>query len=390
MAVIPPATDFGDLCDEIAEIIFSFVPLKSLAKLETVSKSWRQLIARVRLHHPPVIDSGLVLHLWSSGAAGISKKSVFLKLHYPHNAELCTVDSSAPNKFPFLIDSCNGLILYGLEDDKQTWNYIVHSQVSDQSIALPPSNSVFRPAFVALAFDPRKNAQFKVVGFFWNEVNPLSNSVNSMVFKSESWEWREKQGKLLNSGLISEQGFVFGQCFGPAIYMNSRLHLIWCFCLLIFDEDGDEFTVLPLPRNPNGASYSYDNPRHRSLWESEGKLNLCDPDEHGFRIWEFSNDTHESLWTLCRFVVLDDLISETRRETGVRVTVGNSIRSSGFNEDLQILYIHVVVCKKIVGYSFETKRVVGVWSYGDVGEDFQLHTFLFKHVGLNSFKLCQL
>ncbi|VFQ94885.1 unnamed protein product [Cuscuta campestris] len=368
MAVIPPATEFGDLCDEIAETIFSFVPLKSLAKLETVSKSWRQLIARVRLHHPPATDSGLVLHLWSSGGAGLSQKSVFLKLHYPRNAELCTVDSSAPNKFLFLIDSCNGLILYGAVDDKKTWNYIVHSQVSDQSIALPPSNSVYRPAFVALAFDPRKNAQFKVVGFFWNE----------------------KQGKLLNSGLISEEGFVFGQCFGPAIYMNSRLHLIWCFCLLIFDEDGDEFTVLPLPRNPNGSSYSYHNPCHRSLWESEGKLNLCDPDEHGFRIWEFSNDTHESLWTLRRYVVLDDLISETRRETGVRVTVGNSIRSSGFNEDLQILYIHVVVCKKIVGYSFETKRVVGVWSYGDVGEDFQLHTFLFKHVGLNSFKLCQL
>ncbi|VFQ93936.1 unnamed protein product [Cuscuta campestris] len=173
-----------------------------------------------------------------------------------------------------------------------------------------------------------------------------------MIFRSESWEWMQKQGKLLNSGLISEEGFVFGQCFGPAIYMNSRLHLIWCFCLLIFDEDDDEFTVLPLPRNPNGSSYSYHNPCHRSLWESEGKLNLCDPDEHGFRIWEFSNNTHESLWKLRRFVVLDDLISETRRETGVRVTVGNSIRSSGLNEDLQILYIHVVVCKKIVGYSF--------------------------------------
>ncbi|VFQ93933.1 unnamed protein product [Cuscuta campestris] len=75
----------------------------------------QQLISRVRLHHPPVTDSGLILHLWSFGGAGITQKSVFLKLHYPHNAELCTINSSAPNKFPFLIDSCNGLILYGAD-----------------------------------------------------------------------------------------------------------------------------------------------------------------------------------------------------------------------------------------------------------------------------------
>ncbi|VFQ85158.1 unnamed protein product [Cuscuta campestris] len=46
---------------------------------------------------------------------------------------------------------------------------------------------------------------------------------------------------------------------------------------------------------------------------------------------------------------------------GVRVTVGNSIRSSGFNEDLQILYIHVVVCKKIVGAGLGQQHHLACW-----------------------------
>ncbi|RAL49225.1 hypothetical protein DM860_014443 [Cuscuta australis] len=180
MAVIPRETEFGDLCDEIAQTIFSFVP----SEIPSEAGDHFQIMAAVDCQSPAAPPTRHRLR--SFGGAGISQKSVFLKLHYPHNAELCTVYSSAPNKFPFLIDSCNGLILYGSVDDKKTWNYQARPLT-----ALP------------LAFDPRKNAQFKVVGFFWNEVNPLSISVNSMVFRSESWEWMQKQGKLLNSGLIS-------------------------------------------------------------------------------------------------------------------------------------------------------------------------------------------
>ncbi|VFQ93687.1 unnamed protein product [Cuscuta campestris] len=279
MAVIPPATEFGDLCDEIPETIFSFVPLKSLAKLETVSKSWWQLIARVRLHHPPTTDSG------------------------PRRRNLSKI----------------GLL----------------------EAPLPPQRRALHRRLL-------RPEQIPLLDRFMQWVNPL-----------------RRRGR--------QKDLELHRTF-PERPIQSRG--------LFLERDGDEFTVLPLPRNPNGSSYSYHNPCHRSLWESEGKLNLCDPDEHGFRIWEFSNNTHESLWKLRRFVVLDDLISEMTRETGVRVTVGNSIRSSGFNEDLQILYIHVVVCKKIVVYSFETKRVVGVWSYGDVGEDFQLRT----SIGNNYYK----
>lgn len=390
-------TEFENLCNDTVEYIFSLVPLKARAKMKVVSESWRRVISSVRQYHPPTTDSGLVLHLKRipNPSGDVSQESVFLKLHDFQSENPCTVQSSAVSNFHFLIDSRNGLALYGSVKDG-VWNYHVSSPILDQCIALPPANSVSRPCSVNLAFDPCRKHEFKVHCFFYGEINHGSNTTNSLIFSLESWEWKEKQGRVLNSELILETGFMPGKCFLPAVYSNGRFYLIWSLCLLIFDEDGELFTLFPLPRfRPR------QNPCNELLYESDGKLRWCITVRNALMIWNFLGEERlddptkldcKSLWINSKFVTIGDMISERMKETKVSIT-WKSIRCCAFNEDLQVLYMHVLP-NAIVGYSFETKKFLQVWSCRDLTEltevgDFYIsgiRTFRFKPVNLLDFK----
>nr|XP_016501418.1 PREDICTED: uncharacterized protein LOC107819779 [Nicotiana tabacum] len=372
--------ELGNLSYHVVESIFSKIPLKSLVQLKTVSKTWRNSITNIRIFYPPTTSTGLILFLKHNS----SQESIFLKLHdQPQKklAQFCTLHSSSTHNFPYLIDSCNGLLLYASLNN-EFWNYHISSPVLDQYVTLPLSHHILRPACSSLVFDGW-NHEFQIICFFWEEVDFDAQMMNCMVFSSELWNWRESQLRILNSELLLQDGFLRGQCYSPSVFSGERLYWIWSLCLLVYDCKGEFFTLFPLPKNHSGKK-SRKGVYSQFLWESEGLIQFCDPVKSGFFIWSFrGNNNNFDLWRLNHFIRLNDLINDQ----DTRLSMGYSIRPCAFNKDLQVLYLHVMP-HTIVSYSFETRELVQVWSYcysrGEVEDCWicKIHPFVFTSVDL--------
>ncbi|PHT28367.1 hypothetical protein CQW23_32046 [Capsicum baccatum] len=366
--------ELGNLSNYIVESIFSKIPLKSLTQLKTVSKTWRNSITNIRHCYPRTTSSGLVLFLKHRDF----QESIFMKLHDQKGSscmgsseKFCTFGSSYRHKFSYLIDSCNGVLLYGSHDN-EFWTYSI--SVLDQVVTLPVSHNVIRPACSSLVFDGWHDDKFQIMCFFWEEVDVDSQLMNCMMFSSNLWSWREDKLRIMNSELLLLDGFSRGQCCNTSVFVMQKLYWIWSLCLLVYDIDEEYFTLFPLPNNSSRKSrkgvYS------QMLWESsEGLVQFCDPVNNGFFIWSFNGGDFK----LDHYVRLEDL----------RLTkMGYSVKPCAFNKDLEVLYLHVLP-HTIVSYSFETRELVQVWSYiGEEEEDcwiFKILPFLFSSVDLLAF-----
>ncbi|KAF3640195.1 hypothetical protein FXO38_22253 [Capsicum annuum] len=160
--------ELGNLSNYIVESIFSKIPLKSLTQLKTVSKTWRNSITNIRHCYPPTTSSGLVLFLKHRDF----QESIFMKLYdqkgwqklspcMGSSEKFCTFGSSYRHKFSYLIDSCNGVLLYGSHNN-EFWTYSI--SVLDQVVTLPVSHNVIRPACSSLVFDGSSNHVFLLRG----------------------------------------------------------------------------------------------------------------------------------------------------------------------------------------------------------------------------------
>ncbi|CAN4122859.1 unnamed protein product [Withania somnifera] len=273
-----------------------------------------------------------------------------MKLHdhtQKDTVKYCTLHASSTHKYPFLVDSCNGVLLYASHNNV-FWTCSVSSPVLDQFISLPVSHNVTRPACSSLVFD-------------------------------DSWSWRDTQIRILNSELLVLDGFVKEQCFSPSVCSAKKVYWIRSLCLLVYDTDAEFFTLFPLPKDHSTKSrkgvYS------QLLWES-GVVHFCDPVNYGFFIWT----SRENNFKLDHFVRLEYINNQY-----LRLKMGYSVRPCAFNKDLQLLYFHVLP-HTIIAYSFETRELVQVWSYcchGDEEEKdcwiFKIHPFLFSSVDLLKF-----
>ncbi|CAK9165566.1 unnamed protein product [Ilex paraguariensis] len=374
--------ELGNLCPDLIESIFSRINIKSITKLKIVSKTWCNVITDLRRSNPPTTTSGLVIFLRQINNNPTLHESIFIKVQDQSQGQDCTLHASFKHSFSTLIDSCNGLLLYAGKNG-HFWTYHVSSPVLDQHISLPPAHKTSRPACASLAFDGIHQDWFRVICFFWAEVDIMSGTMNCQIFSSQTWEWTEHQARILYSGLLLEDGFVHGQCFGSGVFSRGRLYWIWSLCLLVYDDKREFFKLIRLPKNKSTRTRS-NVYLSQLLWESEGCIHLCDPVDEGFYIWAFNDDhddfEHESMdydlrWRFERVVMVVEL------KSGWSWT---SIRPCAFNEDLQVLYLELSP-GTIVSYSFETKKIAQVWFYGEPGEDYfmsNIYPFLFKSVNL--------
>ncbi|KAK1362360.1 F-box domain-containing protein [Heracleum sosnowskyi] len=352
-----------DLNQELMEEILLRVPLKTRTKLKSVSKSWRTSISSLRLSMPLRPSSGLVVFL---------KKSViqFIQLHDEAFVHTASLHSCFSHSCASLVDSCNGLLLYGTLDSV-TWTYHVARSDFDHAVALPPAHSVKRSVCTSLLFDGACYDKFKIMCLFLDEVDCDAGTIQCTVFDSKKCKWREYEARIVNSCLVSRDGFVRGQCFRPSVYSGKRLYCIWSLCLLIYDDEEGFFKLIQLPEDSimkKSVKKNKNDHWFQLLWESEGQLHFCAPapDKQGFCIWAYVNDEdndfmdHNLMWKFKKFVVLkDSLISGQSPK---------SIRPVAFNDDLQRLYVLVLPARVIASYSFETQNFEKVWSFGEPGD----------------------
>lgn len=267
-----------------------------------------------------------------------------------------------------MIDSCNGVLLYASHNNG-FWTYSVSSPVLNQFISLPISHHISRPTCSTLVFDVNGWNSFQVICFFWEEVDFTSQLMNCLIFESNSWKWRERKIRILNSDLLLD-GFTRGQCFNPSVLSleKRKLYWIWSLCLLEFNVELEFFTLFPLPKNNSRSNTVYYS---QFLYESSsGVIHFCDTVNNGVFIWSFG----ENEFKFHHFIRLENINDH------------HSIKPCAFNKDLQVLYLHVLPYT-IVAYSFETQELVQIWSYEEeeVCWVFKIHPFLFSAVDLLAF-----
>ena len=372
---------FEDLCPELMEVVLSRVPLITRTRLKCVSKSWRHVITCLRHSSPQMTSSGLV----------IFSKNVEPNVHQSSLIEVldhqdCNLYDSFRHNFPWLVDSCNGLLLYANKENNN-WTYCISSPLLNQWSILPQRPKSWILARETLAFDGHN--PFKIICFSSQEVDFSAGKVSCQIFLSQTWKWKEVELTLLNSNLLLEGECCYMDWFGPSVYSSGRLYWAWCSSMLVFYEDSELFKLVRLPKSKTTKKCTK-YPLYLRLWASEGRIHYCEATQEGYCIWIYLNDDDddEYEWQAKRSIMLDrsiEVVLWVNKTMKARVGEG-MIQPCAFNEDLQVLYFQVPP-GSIVSYSFETQKMEKVWDYGKPGEDYfmsHVFPFLFNSVNLVS------
>ncbi|KAK3022111.1 hypothetical protein RJ639_045955 [Escallonia herrerae] len=393
--------DLANLDPQVIEEIFSRVPLKSRARMKRVSSRWHRFLTRLRTTHAPTTSASLIAFLMRHHGS----ETTLIKLQDQTLARAwqnpnATLHQS--HKFPYLVESCNGLLLYATSD-QDSWTYHISTPPGENqcTIPLPVAHKVSRQASVGISFDGCHLSRFKVICFFCDEVDFKAGTIKCQIFSSQTWHWRDKVAIIVNPNLLLEDGFIRGECYCPKVYFRKKLYLIWSFCLLVYDDEKEFFELIRLPKNKSRRD-KRNSYMSQCIWESEERIQFCDPSYNGYDIWTFidrgdGDNNDDFAWHFERCVTLKDLIYRRvdvfhSANVAEREKVGwarNSIRPIAFNEDLQVLYLHVLP-RTIYSYSFETREVAKVWSIDEAGDDdiwmFHIYPFLLNSVNLVALK----
>ncbi|KAJ7957738.1 F-box protein [Quillaja saponaria] len=209
---------FDYLSRELTEGIFCRLPLRGLIRLKSVSRSWLNLIDHLRLIGFVHTSSGLVVFLPIETFAYPNLHQVTLLTVKDHGNE-CAPDSSLIiHNIPWLIDSCNGLLLFAGEDDS-SMRYHICSPITKKWVSLPLAHDFSWTASASLAFDGSNlnpNRNFIVMCIFWEESCACKNetaNIKYLIFSSKTWEWIED-----GSSLMLDSKFNPNEWFRPCLY----------------------------------------------------------------------------------------------------------------------------------------------------------------------------
>ncbi|XP_039053278.1 uncharacterized protein LOC120195274 [Hibiscus syriacus] len=137
---------------DILELILSKVPLKPRTRLKCVSRAWIDVITDLRHTHPPTTVSGLVFSFKKPSSSNPIYQLNLLEVVQDQSLS-CFIHTSLTHDLPWLIDSCNGLLLFGTKDGISL-TYLVSSPLSNQWLKLPPpGHGLSLPVSASLAFD---------------------------------------------------------------------------------------------------------------------------------------------------------------------------------------------------------------------------------------------
>ncbi|XP_059656058.1 F-box protein At5g07610-like [Cornus florida] len=283
--------------DDLVVEILVLLPLKSVVRFKSVSKTWFSLISsptfpllwqqRQRQSHDPKI-SGLFFTCKSRNQIkyiplkgtddGGKNKSL---ARFPN---MYTVDIT-------IIDSCNGFLLLCLEPNYFSRSYQVFNPTTKQSRTLPWPFSLARypPDPLYLAFDPSKSIHYKVVLLKRLHEVKVDFLYQIHVYSSQTNAWRRPSG---DHHSFSSSGVDLGN----GVYCNGSIHWISFWPdkpSKYFDVDQER--VFPMPSSPEMV---FNGLRH--FGESRGHLHLTGRSVYGtifdIKVWEMESDY--SKWSL--------------------------------------------------------------------------------------------
>ncbi|CDP07505.1 unnamed protein product [Coffea canephora] len=371
--------ELGNLCPEVVDSIFSRIPLKSLAKLKSVSKTRCNFIEHFRRRNPPTTASGLTIVLKNLNRNLHNpefQESTFLRTQEGQQGFFST-RACIKGNFPVrLIDSCKGLLLYAANDGL-SWAYYACSPFLDQCLALPRAHSITRLACASLALDGSSKENLRVLCFFLKEIDFVRGTVGCKIFSSATWDWREFQATILSTDLLLKRDFDVAHLFGPSVFCRGRLYWIWGLCMLVYDNEADFFKLIPLPSKAEEGNYGRPlDMLSQLLWESDGSIYFCYQMNERLCIYNFIGDDEVMDQEHEFYGTVNGEVKKLRAKCG--------IKPCGFNQDFHLLYLHVPP-GTIVAYSLETRELEQVWACGEFKGNYAIEKilpFLFKSVNL--------
>jgi hypothetical protein len=209
--------------DDALEQILSRLCAKPLFRFKCVSKAWCSLIADRVLRKFPQTLQGF---FYGSGGENYGHFTDLLGNPVPpsdvdHSFSFLT--QQAGIKYIFLLDSCNGLLLFGHREDPDSpvdsLGYIVCNPTNEQWVTVPSSG---RPggcetfehdsSCTFLIFDPAASPEFKLLQL-WH----CMGDAGVRTYSSESGVWSCRPSEWMHSGIRYYAGSAF---------VNGMLHFV--------------------------------------------------------------------------------------------------------------------------------------------------------------------
>ena len=254
----------------------------------------------------------------------------------------------------FLLDSCNGLLLYlAIDEERVTKDgeactkFVVSNPVLNQCLEIPFHQRWHCLIFAALVFDGSQK-HFKVIHY---STYRFSKVIKCYIFSSETMEWKEHEARVLNSSFSNDTR----GCSDASLYWKGKLYSTWGKSMLVYNVEKGFFNLVSLPRIGQWH-------KEELLWEAEGQLHYCQSGFGGFHLW-----TYEDLnckWLLKQSVTDDELklkncVLFLGDEEKIRFLKRlHYIHVVAFDDDLQILYLKI--SDAIFSYSLETRQLAKV------------------------------
>ncbi|MBA0821170.1 hypothetical protein Goarm_018042 [Gossypium armourianum] len=274
------------------------LPVKSLLRFKSVSKTWHSIISDPEFSCRLFPDiSGLVMR--KLGSPANKPEYGFIPLGNKSSAD------DAPFKYLDFINhpsglkvvqSCNGLLLCSSSryDDKSNYDYYIYNPTTKQfvMIALPANPQDARIVYsLSLAFDHTKSPHYKVVCIRdpdpWLNISddPDSNFVSQQIeiYSSQTRSWR-LSGKPFLAHVNTE--------FGGGVFCNGAIHWLgaWNNTSFYFNVQDEELRDLPMPPIPDDWE---DLRRYQYFSESQNHLHLIEiyqPPTTRFCVYEIESD----------------------------------------------------------------------------------------------------
>ncbi|KAL6880684.1 hypothetical protein ACP4OV_012249 [Aristida adscensionis] len=236
----PKVSALGGLPDDPVVEILSRIPAESLRQFKRVARAWRDLLTdplhRKRL--PQTLEG-----FFHGGGGGDDDGYGHFTSVYRRSARLVNPSFPFLTKLPgmkrmALLDSCNGLLLFGCTQGKG-FGYIVCNPATKQWVSVagagsapPPyqpgvSDMERRYAHTFLMFDPSVSDHFRLVQF-WQNLS-MEDVEGVHCYSSETGVWNERSSAWKRGEKGGEWGKWGQALMKPAfgrVFVNGMLHFL--------------------------------------------------------------------------------------------------------------------------------------------------------------------
>ncbi|CAO2188820.1 unnamed protein product [Urochloa humidicola] len=338
--------------DDALEDILSRLHAKPLCRFKCVSKAWCSLITDL-LRRGNYLQT-LQGFFYGSGGENYGHFTDLMGCSAPPVAHSFSFPTQQVGiNYIFLLDSCNGLLLFGhgvaAVVDSQFLGYIVFNPTTKQWVPVPNSGLAFEhdSSCTFLIFDPAASSEFKLLQLCHDMGDAALRS-----YSSETGVWSCKASEWEYSAIRFSVGSAF---------VNGMLHFVVpCIDnkdrIVVIDAEGKTRKIIQMPENSGFLA---------SVGLSQGHLHCIKShvkETTELSVWVLEDyDTGE--WVLKHTVSTLDLFGRTNCKLYLHFTV------VAFHPDRNLVFFLQRGNQKLISYDMDTREVCALCTRADNNMD---------------------